>query len=81
MDIAPGPGGSGASRAVLTDRYKYSAYPMGRYREQLVDLQTDPGEMVNLAVNAQFKDELDDHRCRLRAWCEKTEDEFLKFCL
>ncbi len=81
MDIAPGPGGSGVSRAVLTDRYKYSAYPMGRYREQLVDLQTDPGEMVNLAVNARFKDELDDHRCRLRAWCEKTEDEFLKFCL
>ncbi|MXX40598.1 MAG: sulfatase-like hydrolase/transferase [Gemmatimonadetes bacterium] len=81
MGIAPGPGGSGASRAVLTDRYKYSAYPMGRYREQLVDLQTDPGEMVNLAVNARFKDELDDHRRRLRAWCERTEDEFLKFCL
>ena len=81
IDIAPGPGGSGASRAVLTDRYKYSAYPMGRYREQLVDLQTDPGEMVNLAVSARFKDELDDHRRRLRAWCEKTEDEFLRFCL
>ena len=32
-------------------------------------------------VNARFKDELDDHRCRLRAWCEKTEDEFLRFCL
>ena len=81
IDTAPGPGGSGASRAVLTDRYKYSAYPMGRYREQLVDLQTDPGEMVNLAVNARFEDELDDHRRRLRAWCKKTEDEFLKFCL
>ena len=81
MDIAPGPGGSGASRVVLTDRYKYSAYPLGRYREQLVDLQTDPGEMVNLAVNARFEDELDDHRRRLRAWCKKTEDEFLKFCL
>ncbi len=81
MDIGAGPGGGGASRAVLTDRYKYSAYPMGRYREQLVDLQADPGEMVNLAVNARFKDELDDHRRRLRAWCEKTEDEFLKFCM
>ena len=81
MDIGSGPGGGGASRAVLTDRYKYSAYPMGRYREQLVDLQADPGEMVNLAVNARFKDELDDHRRRLRAWCEKTEDEFLRFCV
>ena len=81
MDIGAGPGGSAVSRAVLTGRYKYSAYPMGRYREQLVDLQADPGEMVNLAVNARFKDELDDHRRRLRAWCEETEDEFLRFCL
>jgi arylsulfatase A-like enzyme len=81
INIGSGPGGGGASRAVLTDRYKYSAFPMGRYREQLVDLQNDPGEMVNLAVNARFKDELDDHRSRLRAWCEKTEDEFLKMCM
>ena len=80
IDIGSGPGGGGASRAVLTDRYKYSAFPMGRYREQLVDLQNDPGEMVNLAVNARFKNELDDHRRRLHAWCEKTGDEFLKLC-
>ncbi|MDE2724361.1 MAG: sulfatase, partial [Gemmatimonadota bacterium] len=66
--------GSGASRAVLTDRYKYSAFPMGRHREQLIDLQDDPGEMVNLAVNARFKNELDDHRRRQRDWCKKTND-------
>jgi hypothetical protein len=47
---------------------------MGRHREQLIDLQNDPGEMVNLAVNARFKNELDDHRRRLRDWCEKTND-------
>ena len=74
IDLGSGPGGSGASRAVLTDRYKYSTFPMGRNREQLIDLQNDPGEMVNLAVNARFKNELDDHRRRLRDWCEKTND-------
>ena len=81
INIGDGPGGGGASRAVLTNRYKYSAFPMGRYREQLVDLQDDPGEMTNLAVNARFQDELNDHRKRLRAWCERTDDEFLKLCM
>ncbi|MCY3682772.1 MAG: sulfatase-like hydrolase/transferase, partial [Gemmatimonadetes bacterium] len=74
IDLGSGPGGSGASRAVLTDHYKYSAFPIGRHREQLIDLQNDPGEMVNLAVNSRFKNELDDHRRRLRDWCEKTND-------
>ena len=81
INIGSGPGGGGTSRAVLTNQYKYSAYPMGRYREQLVDLQNDPGEMVNLAVNSRFKNELDDHRKRLRQWCEKTDDPFLKMCV
>jgi len=48
------------ARAVRTDRYKYSVYPMGRYREQLIDLEEDPGEMVNLAVQANCRDILDD---------------------
>lgn len=81
IDLGAGPGGGGASRAVLTDRFKYSVFPMGRYREQLVDLQTDPGEMVNLAVNSRFSEELNDHRRRLREWCEKTDDPFLSMCV
>lgn len=81
INLGDGPGGGGASRAIFTDRYKYSVFPMGRYREQLIDLQNDPGEMVNLTVNSRFKNELDDHRHRLRQWCEKTDDPFLKMCL
>ncbi|MDA0708856.1 MAG: sulfatase-like hydrolase/transferase [bacterium] len=81
IDIGDGPGGGGASRAVVTDRFKYSLYPMGRYREQLVDLHSDPGEMVNLAVNTRFVNTLQDHRKLLRDWCEKTRDPFLKMCL
>jgi arylsulfatase A-like enzyme len=68
------------SRALLTDRYKYSIYTMGRYREQLVDLQDDPGEMVNLAVNARFDELLNSFRQRLRDWCEKKNDPFKKMC-
>lgn len=81
IDIGSGPGGSGHSRALLGSRYKYSAYPMGRYREQLVDLWDDPGEMVNLAINDRYNVELAEHRSRLRAWCGKTNDPFYKFCL
>jgi arylsulfatase A-like enzyme len=81
IDIGTGPGGPGASRAVITDRYKYSIYPMGRYREQLVDLQTDPGEMVNLAVNTRYNSILNNHRQLLRTCCEQTGDPFIKMCL
>lgn len=80
LDIDGGPGGAGNSRALLTDRYKYSIYTMGRYREQLVDLKDDPGEMVNLAVNSRFDDVLNDHRKSLRDWCERTNDPFESMC-
>ena len=47
---------------------------MGLDREQLVDLNADPGEMVNLAVESRHAATLDDCRTRLRAWCERTDD-------
>ena len=49
-------------RMVRTDRYKYSAYDSGRHAEQLIDLQKDPGEMVNLAEDAGHRDVLNEHR-------------------
>jgi len=49
-------------RAVRTARHKYSVYDRGRYREQLVDLDADPGEMVNLAVERRHVDVLAEHR-------------------
>ena len=81
VDIGSGPGGQLVARAMRTERYKYSVYPMGWYREQLVDLEADPGEMVNLAVSARSRDILDDHRQRLRKWCEETDDPFLQSCV
>ncbi len=64
-------------RMVRTQHYKYAVYSWGRYREQLFDVQTDPGEMVNLAVQSSHRDILQDHRDRLRHYCERSGDEFL----
>jgi len=63
-------------RMVRTNRYKYICYDWGRYREQLFDMDEDPGEMVNLAVNAAYRSVLQEHRSRLSKWCEETEDVF-----
>ena len=61
-------------RMMRTQRYKYVIYLTGRYREQLFDLERDPGEMVNLAVNARYGEILVDHRRRLLQWCYKHDD-------
>ncbi len=73
--IGEGPGGALLARAVVGERHKYSLYAMGRHREQLVDLEADPGEMVNLAVERGHEELLRAHRDRLRAWCEETADD------
>lgn len=58
-------------RMVRDGRFKYTCYAWGRYREQLVDLDTDPGEMQNLArVGA--------HADRLRAMRELLHEECLR---
>lgn len=46
----------------------------GKNREQLFDLDTDPGEMVNLAVAAQYRGVLNEHRELLAMWTERTDD-------
>lgn len=71
------PGRRSLARMVRTSRYKYAVYSWGRYREQLFDLERDPGEMVNLAVSARHLPVLQEHRDRLRRWCLETGDEFL----
>jgi hypothetical protein len=68
----PGPTG----RMVRTKRFKYMAYSEGHNREMLVDLETDPGEMFNLAGNPDLKYVLAEHRSRLMEWCALTGDKF-----
>jgi len=66
---------AGEGRMVRTSRYKYSTYFWGRYREVLTDMENDPGEMVNLAVERQYEPVLAEHRKLLRDWCELTGEQ------
>ena len=63
-------------RTVRTERFKYTVYDRGQYREMLFDIAADPGELVNLAVEGRFADVLDDHRRLLFDWCQTTGDLF-----
>lgn len=63
-----------AGRMIVTARHKYAVYNWGRHREQLHDLSQDPGEMVNLAVEACHAELLQSHRERLRAWALSAGD-------
>ena len=46
----------------------------GERREQLVDLEKDPGEMKNLAADPAFADILARHRQYLREWVETNQE-------
>jgi arylsulfatase A-like enzyme len=63
-------------RMVRSGRFKYMVYERGRNREQLLDMDADPGEMKNLARHPEFADVLQQHREYLREWCEQTDDTF-----
>jgi arylsulfatase A-like enzyme len=61
-------------RMVRSQRYKYCLYSLGRRRESLVDMQADPGEMVNLATNNRYRTVLLQHRKYLRDFARKNGD-------
>ena len=64
-------------RMLRGQRYKYCAYSEGKLRESLVDVEKDPGEMTNLAVDKRFSKILIEHRAMLAEWCAKTHDSFV----
>lgn len=61
-------------RMVRSDRYKYCLYSEGQRRESLVDMEKDPGEMVNQAGNPDFKAVLSRHRAFLKEHAERDND-------
>jgi len=63
-------------RMLRTPRYKYIVYSEGTLREQLFDMHADPGEMRNLAVDANKKVVLEECRARLAQWCSDAGDRF-----
>lgn len=69
-------GANNDARAVRSDRYKYITYARGEIREQLFDLQTDPGETKNLVNDASVKEVLEKHRQWFKDWAAQTKDAF-----
>jgi choline-sulfatase len=61
-------------RMVRTDRYKYCVFNQGQQRESLVDMQTDPGEMNDLATDSKYRDVLLQHRQLLADFGKKHRD-------
>lgn len=61
-------------RMLRTDRYKYCVFNRGQQRESLVDLQTDPGETVNLATDLQYRPVLLQHRALLARFGNQQQD-------
>jgi len=65
-----------AGRLLRTATHTYMCYEWGQYREQLFDVDADPGEQVNLAVESRHAATLQQHRDRLRSHCEAIGDDF-----
>jgi arylsulfatase A-like enzyme len=61
-------------RMVRSRRYKYCLYGLGQRRESLVDMQADPGEMVNLAGESNYRSTLLEHRRYLRDFSRQHND-------
>ena len=68
-----------AGRMIRTARYKYCVYDLGAHRESLVDLEKDPGELVNLAENSAFAKTLNEHRALLLEWSRQFHDTSFPF--
>jgi len=75
--FASGTKQSGVSgRMLRTARYKYTIYNKGKCREQLFDMEKDPGEMNNLAIVPEYQSILKQHRQHMAEWAAQTQDDF-----
>jgi choline-sulfatase len=61
-------------RMLLSSRYKYVIYDSGKHREQLYDLENDPGEMRNCATDPAHATVLREHRQHLADHVDRTGD-------
>ena len=61
-------------RMIRTKKYKYCIYDNGENREQLFDMENDPGEMKNLITNKEYSKELNKHRKLIAEWANQTSD-------
>jgi hypothetical protein len=61
---------------VQSARYKYCAYDLGKSRESLFDVVSDPGETRNLAGVKEYRNAIEQHRGYLAEWCRENNDPF-----
>jgi len=61
-------------RMIRTNKYKYIIYDNGEKREQLFDMDKDPGEMNNLVYHKEYKKELNRQRKLIAEWALETKD-------
>lgn len=61
-------------RMVRSRRYKYCLYDLGKQREELYDLQKDPGETINIALETSLKKIVEQHRKYLEEFAKNNKD-------
>ena len=66
-----------AARIVVSQEHKYIAFSEGEPRELLFHLETDPGEVDDLAARPDAAAVLGVHRAYLARWVEQTGDPFI----
>jgi arylsulfatase A-like enzyme len=63
-------------RMIVSERFKYFVFDNGENREQLFDLENDPGELHPVNNLTEFEKPLLAHREMLNDWILKTSDSF-----
>jgi choline-sulfatase len=62
------------ARMVRSQHYKYTIYNIGSHKEQLIDMDNDPGETTSLVYDPAYKFILNEHRRMLDDWVRRTGD-------
>lgn len=66
-------------RMLRGNQFKYWVNSEGEQRETLYDLKNDPGEMVNIACDPRYKNDLEKCREDMINWAERNRDPYIKF--
>ena len=61
-------------RMIRTKKFKYCIYDNGENREQLFNMEADPGEKTNLIDNSEYRADLINLKSMLKNWAKETGD-------
>ena len=61
-------------RMLRSKRFKYCIYRDGEFRESLIDMRNDPGEMKNLVAAPEYRTALTKHQRYLQQWIALSGD-------